>query len=69
MAEAKPPVLRAPDVEARNTTIYPPFYAAALKGAQYPYDTTTFIKISIQEVVKTLIEAIILVFLVMLLND
>jgi multidrug efflux pump len=33
----------------------------------YPYDTTTFIKISIQEVVKTLIEAIILVFLVMYL--
>ena len=33
----------------------------------YPYDTTTFIKISIKEVVKTLIEAIILVFLVMYL--
>ncbi len=33
----------------------------------YPYDTTTFIRISIQEVVKTLIEAIILVFLVMYL--
>ena len=31
-----------------------------------PYDTTTFVKISIEEVVKTLIEAIILVFLVML---
>lgn len=33
----------------------------------YPFDTTPFIKISIEEVVKTLIEAIILVFLVMLL--
>ncbi len=33
----------------------------------YPYDTTTFIKISIEEVVKTLIEAIILVFFVMYL--
>ncbi|MDZ4048272.1 MAG: efflux RND transporter permease subunit, partial [Pseudoxanthomonas sp.] len=31
-----------------------------------PYDTTTFVKISIEEVVKTLIEAVILVFLVML---
>src|ERR1700751_1672766 len=35
--------------------------------AEYPYDTTPFIKISIEEVVKTLIEAIGLVFLVMLL--
>jgi multidrug efflux pump len=33
----------------------------------YPYDTTTFIRISIEEVAKTLIEAIILVFLVMYL--
>lgn len=31
-----------------------------------PYDTTKFVKISIEEVIKTLIEAIILVFLVML---
>ena len=35
--------------------------------AVYPYDTTTFIKISIEEVVYTLIEAIILVFFVMYL--
>ncbi|HLN24978.1 MAG TPA: efflux RND transporter permease subunit [Patescibacteria group bacterium] len=34
---------------------------------KYPYDTTPFVKISIHEVVKTLIEAIILVFLVMYL--
>ncbi len=33
----------------------------------YPYDTTTFIKISIEEVVHTLVEAIILVFFVMFL--
>ncbi|PIE60486.1 MAG: hydrophobe/amphiphile efflux-1 family RND transporter, partial [Desulfobulbus propionicus] len=33
----------------------------------YPYDTTKFIKISITEVVHTLIEAVILVFLVMFL--
>jgi len=33
----------------------------------YPYDTTPFVKISIQEVVKTLVEAIILVFLIMYL--
>src|ERR1700722_14826233 len=35
--------------------------------AEYPYDTTPFVKISIEEVVKTLIEAIVLVFLVMYL--
>jgi multidrug efflux pump len=33
----------------------------------YPYDTTPFVRLSIEEVVKTLIEAIVLVFLVMLL--
>ncbi len=38
-------------------------------GVDYkiPYDTSLFIKISIEEVVKTLIEAVVLVFLVMLL--
>jgi multidrug efflux pump len=35
--------------------------------AEYPYDTTPFVRISIEEVVKTLIEAIVLVFLVMYL--
>ncbi|MCE6960720.1 efflux RND transporter permease subunit [Cereibacter sphaeroides] len=34
---------------------------------EIPYDTTPFVKISIEEVVKTLVEAIILVVLVMLL--
>ncbi|ACN14691.1 RND efflux pump (AcrB/AcrD/AcrF family protein) [Desulforapulum autotrophicum HRM2] len=33
----------------------------------YPYDTTPFVKLSIEEVVKTLIEAIVLVFFVMYL--
>ncbi|MFM2485885.1 efflux RND transporter permease subunit [Celerinatantimonas yamalensis] len=33
----------------------------------YPFDTTPFVKISIEEVVKTLAEAIVLVFFVMLL--
>lgn len=42
------------------------FFPKGLK-VMYPYDTSPFVKISIQEVVKTLIEAIILVFLVMYL--
>lgn len=33
----------------------------------YPYDTTPFVKISIEEVVKTLVEAIFLVFVIMFL--
>jgi len=33
----------------------------------YPYDTTPFVKISIDEVVKTLIEAVFLVFIIMFL--
>ncbi|MDP2697540.1 efflux RND transporter permease subunit [Thalassospira sp.] len=33
----------------------------------YPYDTTPFVQISIEEVVKTLFEAVVLVFLVMFL--
>ncbi|WOI58068.1 efflux RND transporter permease subunit [Palleronia sp. LCG004] len=39
------------------------------EGIDYviPYDTTPFVEISIEEVIKTLIEAIVLVFLVMLL--
>ncbi|MCE7902266.1 MAG: multidrug efflux RND transporter permease subunit [Gammaproteobacteria bacterium PRO9] len=39
------------------------------KGVSWlvPYDSTTFVTISIKEVVKTLVEAIVLVFLVMLL--
>ncbi|MES2569774.1 MAG: efflux RND transporter permease subunit [Verrucomicrobiota bacterium] len=33
----------------------------------YPYDTTPFVRISVHEVIKTLIEAVVLVFLVMYL--
>ncbi|HCB1594956.1 TPA: efflux RND transporter permease subunit [Citrobacter farmeri] len=43
-----------------------PFFPQGMKVV-YPYDTTPFVKISIHEVVKTLFEAIVLVFLVMYL--
>ena len=43
-----------------------PYFPHGMKIV-YPYDTTPFVKISIHEVVKTLFEAIILVFLVMYL--
>lgn len=43
-----------------------PFFPSGMETV-YPYDTTPFVKISINEVVKTLIEAIVLVFLVMYL--
>lgn len=43
-----------------------PFFPAGL-DVVYPYDTTPFVKISITEVVKTLFEAIVLVFAVMFL--
>ncbi|MBI1388776.1 MAG: efflux RND transporter permease subunit [bacterium] len=42
------------------------FFPPGLKVV-YPYDTTPFIKVAIEEVVKTLFEAIVLVFLVMYL--
>ena len=42
------------------------FFPAGM-AAVYPYDTTPFVRISIEEVVKTLAEAIFLVFLVMFL--
>jgi len=42
------------------------FFPAGMKVV-YPYDTTPFVKVAIREVVKTLIEAIVLVFLVMFL--
>ncbi len=42
------------------------YFPAGIKVV-YPYDTTTFIKISIEEVAQTLVEAIVLVFLVMFL--
>ncbi|ACE82790.1 efflux RND transporter permease subunit [Cellvibrio japonicus] len=43
-----------------------PFFPEGLQ-AVVPYDTTPFVKISIQKVVETLIEAVVLVFLVMYL--
>jgi hydrophobe/amphiphile efflux-1 (HAE1) family protein len=42
------------------------FFPAGMKVV-YPYDTTPFIRVAINEVVKTLFEAILLVFLVMYL--
>jgi len=42
------------------------FFPPGVK-AIFPYDTTPFVRISVQEVVKTLLEAIVLVFLVMYL--
>jgi hydrophobe/amphiphile efflux-1 (HAE1) family protein len=40
------------------------FFPTGMKVV-YPYDTTPFVKVAIEEVVKTLLEAIVLVFLVM----
>jgi hydrophobe/amphiphile efflux-1 (HAE1) family protein len=41
-----------------------PFFPPGLK-AEYPLDTTPFVRLSIEEVIKTLFEAIVLVFIVM----
>ncbi|OYQ37411.1 hydrophobe/amphiphile efflux-1 family RND transporter [Niveispirillum lacus] len=46
-------------------TLRPSFPAGV--DIEYPYETTPFVKLSIQEVVKTLAEAVVLVFLVMYL--
>ncbi|HBU98317.1 efflux RND transporter permease subunit, partial [Thalassospira lucentensis] len=43
-----------------------PFFPAGVEVV-YPYDTTPFVEVSIEEVVHTLFEAIVLVFLVMFL--
>ncbi len=43
-----------------------PYFPAGMEWS-IPYDSSEFVKISIQEVVKTLVEAIVLVFLVMFL--
>jgi multidrug efflux pump len=55
----------ATQVRARMNELAPYFPA----GVQFdiPYDTSKFVKISIEEVVKTLLEAVLLVFLVMYL--
>lgn len=52
-------------VKARLTELSA-FFPAGM-SVVYPYDTTPFVKISIEEVVKTLLEAIVLVFVVMFL--
>jgi len=52
-------------VRAKISELQPYFPAGV--AVVYPYDTTTFIEISIKEVAHTLVEAIILVFLVMYL--
>ena len=49
------------DTIGRLSSTFPPGVEVV-----YPYDTTPFVRLSIEEVVKTLIEAIILVFIVML---
>jgi len=51
-------------VRAKMDELQPSFPAGVEWFA--PYDSTTFVKIAIEEVVKTLFEAIVLVFLVML---
>lgn len=52
-------------VKTRIAQLYPQFPAGL--EVVYPYDSTPFVKLSIESVVHTLIEAIILVFLVMYL--
>ncbi|MFA5122111.1 efflux RND transporter permease subunit [Zavarzinia sp.] len=52
-------------VRAKITELSPLFPPGV--EAVYPYDTTPFVQVSIEEVVKTLIEAIVLVFFVMYL--
>ncbi len=54
-------------VNVRNTiNKLKPFFPPGV-DVVYPYDTTPFVKLSIDDVVETLIEAIVLVFLVMYL--
>jgi hydrophobe/amphiphile efflux-1 (HAE1) family protein len=43
-----------------------PFFPPGIKVV-YPYDTTPFVRLSVEDVVKTLVEAVVLVFLVMFL--
>jgi multidrug efflux pump len=52
-------------IKARVAELEPTF-PAGIK-AVYPFDTTPFVRKSIEEVVKTLVEAVVLVFLVMYL--
>ena len=52
-------------VKARVAELQP-FFPAGIEVI-YPYDTTPFVELSIHEVIKTLLEAIVLVFVVMYL--
>jgi multidrug efflux pump len=54
------------DVVKSKLTELSEFFPTGMKVV-FPYDTTPFVRLSIQEVIKTLCEAIILVFLVMYL--
>jgi hydrophobe/amphiphile efflux-1 (HAE1) family protein len=58
--------LETVDVVKKKVAELSAFFPPGVK-AIYPYDTTLFVRISVKEVVKTLIEAVALVFLVMFL--
>lgn len=59
----------AVDTSARVQTALATIAKGLPQGVEinYPYDTTPFVKLSIEKVVETLVEAIVLVFLVLLL--
>ncbi|WP_108257731.1 efflux RND transporter permease subunit [Mangrovicoccus ximenensis] len=69
MAISLAPGANALDTAARVKERVEDFASFFPEGMEYviPFDTTPFVEISIHEVVKTLVEAIILVFFVMLL--
>jgi hydrophobe/amphiphile efflux-1 (HAE1) family protein len=56
--------LETVDIVKKKVAELSQFFPPGVK-AIFPYDTTQFVRISIEEVVKTLIEAVILVFVVM----
>ncbi len=58
--------LETVDAIRRRVDELRPFFPAGVKIV-YPLDTTPFVRLSIHEVVKTLLEAVVLVFLVMYL--
>ena len=58
--------LETVDAIRAKVTELQPFFPHGMKVV-YPLDTTPFVRLSIEEVVKTLLEAVILVFLVMYL--
>lgn len=58
--------LKTADIVKNKIAEMSQYFPTGMK-AVFPYDTSPFVRISIEEVVKTLIEAIILVFLVMYL--